>query len=102
MPVDHARGKTPTDYAKQAGCHHAALNTFAAVVALLEGGTVPGGTGADKSRDQIIRLCKAEQQRQLKKYDAALAHLTRGVGLADSKTQALSHADGPSAPQNAK
>jgi hypothetical protein len=75
MAIDHARGRRPVDYAKQAACHHAALNAYGAVVALLEGGTIPAGTGSYDAQQKIIRLCKAEMQRQLTKYDAALALL---------------------------
>lgn len=42
------------------------LYTFAAVVALLEGGTLPGGSkSAYATANKIIKLCKDEQQRQL-------------------------------------
>lgn len=46
------------------------LYTFAAVVALLEGGTLPGGSkSAYTTANKIIKLCKDEQQRQLREWD---------------------------------
>ena len=49
---------------------HTRLNTFGSVVAILEGGCLPSGCiSADNTARKIIALCKAEQQRQLKKYD---------------------------------
>lgn len=58
--------------ARLAAEHLATLNTFASLVAVLEGGTVYDPK-ASATADRIIRLCHAEQQRQLKRYDAALA-----------------------------
>ena len=57
---------------------HTNLNTFAAIVAMLEGGTVysTGINGSqDKTASRIIRLCHQEQQRQLRKLDAATAKI---------------------------
>lgn len=60
------------DSTKAACVHHTTLNTFASVVTLLEGGTVYD-PAANVTAQRIIRLCHSEQQRQLKKYDAAMA-----------------------------
>lgn len=65
-----------TDHAKAACNHHTTLNTFAAVVTLLEGGTVYD-PAANAAAQRIIKLCQSEQYRQLKKYDAALAALSK-------------------------
>lgn len=59
-------------HAATAANHAATLNAFAAVMALLEGGTVWSAT-AHKSQGQIIRICKAEMQRQVKLHDKAIA-----------------------------
>lgn len=61
--------------AKAAG-HHSTLNIFSGVISLLEGGTV-ADPGANTTSYKIIRLCKAECQRQLKKYDKAVAAATK-------------------------
>jgi hypothetical protein len=52
---------------------HGNLNTFGAVVSILEGGHVYGPTdkSAGRTAAQIIALCRAEQQRQLKAMDKA-------------------------------
>lgn len=49
---------------------HANLNTFASLVAILEGGCVYGGMGSDVAANTIIARCQKEQQRLLKIYDA--------------------------------
>lgn len=46
------------------------LNIFAAIVAILEGGTISGSNTASA---RIIKICQAEQQRQLKLMDKAVA-----------------------------
>ena len=51
--------------------HHSGLNIFAAVIAMLEGGTVYTREGI-AGRDHVIKLCKKQTQKQLKLYDAAL------------------------------
>lgn len=48
---------------------HTCLNVFAVIVATLESGTPAGKTAAAR---KIIEICKAEQQRQLRRMDAAL------------------------------
>lgn len=54
--------------AAEARCN---LHAFAAVVTLLEGGHVTGHR-AGEAAAKIIKLAKAEQQRQLAEYDKAL------------------------------
>jgi chorismate mutase len=68
--------QTLVQLAKQAAAHEATLSTFAGVVTLLEGGGIYDPR-ANKAAHQIIRACKAEQQRQLTRYDAALAKLAK-------------------------
>lgn len=51
------------------------LNIFAAIVAILEGGTVSGGNVA---ASRIIKMCEAEQQRQLRIMDKAVADTNKG------------------------
>lgn len=51
------------------------LNIFAAVEVLLEGGTIYGRTPA--AAGKIIAICRAEQQRQLRIMDKAVADANR-------------------------
>jgi hypothetical protein len=60
--------KTPA--MKDAMEAHTNLNVFASIQAILEGGCVYGGE--NKAAKQIIKICLAEQQRQLKLMDKAL------------------------------
>lgn len=64
------------DRLKEAMHAHTNLNTFAAVVSLLEGGHLYGAT-SDGAAQRIIEICKAEQDRCLARYDAAVAALAR-------------------------
>jgi hypothetical protein len=66
------KGKLTEDRAfKEASNAHVRLNTFYAVIALLEGGTLPGGSSsADRAAERIIRICKLEADRQFQIYDA--------------------------------
>lgn len=67
-------------HVKAAADHAATLNAFAAVIALLEGGTVWSPT-AHRAQSQIIRICKDETQRQLKLYDAAVKKASEKGGV---------------------
>lgn len=61
---------------------HTNLNTFGAVVALLEGGTVYGTVGSEKCASEIIDLCKQEMTRLIVRFDtmrAAPAQQQEGV-----------------------
>lgn len=61
-----------TEKAIRAAAHaHTNLNTFAAVVTLLEGGHLYSGDLP--AVPHIIRICKREQAIQLRLYDAAVA-----------------------------
>lgn len=63
--------------AKAAAEAHTNLNIFAAVMSLMEGGHVYGpdaGSAATTAR-KIIRLCLAEQQKQLMIYDKNITAL---------------------------
>jgi hypothetical protein len=66
------------DIVMQVANHHSTLSLFAAVQALLECGAIYD-TAADATAHRIIKLCKAERQRQLRKMDAARARVTSGV-----------------------
>ncbi len=49
---------------------HTNLNLWGSVIALLEGGLIYGGR--DRAAKKIIKMCRAEQQAELKIYDANL------------------------------
>lgn len=57
------------------------LNIFAALVAILEGGTLSGGDNAAKRR--ITAICHKEQQRQLKIMDKAVAAVNKRAAQLD-------------------
>lgn len=61
--------KTLKEALKQMTDAHTNLNTYGAVVALLEGGTVYGGRNSGS--DRIIRIAQAEMQKEFRLYDAA-------------------------------
>jgi len=54
---------------------HTNLNTFGAVVALLEGGTVYGTVGSEKCAKKVIDLCKQEMNRLVVRHDDLRAML---------------------------
>lgn len=58
--------------AKKAARAESQLNVFASIQAILEGGTVDGNGSANATKQKIIKLCLAEQQRQLAVLDTAL------------------------------
>jgi hypothetical protein len=60
--------------AEKAAKAHTDLNTFGAIISILEGGHLYG-IGSDKTVQQIIRLCKRECQRCLRVYDQNIATL---------------------------
>jgi hypothetical protein len=53
---------------------HSDLNIFAAVIAILEGGTIYTSSGYSAA-SKIVKLCKAETQKQLRQYDLAVAQV---------------------------
>ncbi len=58
---------------REAANAHTRLNTFYSLIAILEGGCLPGcSESASKTANQIIRLCKQEGGRQLRLYDRAV------------------------------
>lgn len=69
--------------AKQAARHHTTLCALDAVATLAQGSDMD--SSAYRTCQRIATLCRAEQQRQLKKYDAELAKLALGVGGNDGR-----------------
>ena len=67
---------TKEDAAKAAATANANLNTWGAVVALLESGLL-SGPSADyyKASSSVIATAKAQMQAELKRYDSALARV---------------------------
>ncbi len=61
--MSNKRGERPEDF-------HSDLNIFAAIVAILEGGTIYTANGRVTAA-RIISTCKAAQQRALQSYDRA-------------------------------
>jgi hypothetical protein len=55
---------------------HSNLNAFSIVVALLEGGHVTAPSYRAAAR--IIKICKDEQQRCLRRYDRIADRIVRG------------------------
>jgi hypothetical protein len=56
-------------------CHaHTDLNTFHAVINLLEGGLLYDPR-SNRAANAIIKICKAERQRHLRRYDKAMETL---------------------------
>jgi len=52
---------------------HTNLSVFECVVSLLESGSVYGGVGSERAKEQIIRAAKKEQQRLLTIHDDAVS-----------------------------
>lgn len=63
--------QTLSDHIKAASKAHADLNTFAAIVALLESGLNSSDT--EKAAQRIIKLAQDEQGRCLQRMDRAMA-----------------------------
>lgn len=69
------------EHIKNAAKAHTTLTVFGAVQALLEGGTIHGGKeGGERTALRIIKMCEAEMQRQLKRYDRHLAAIRKQGG----------------------
>lgn len=66
-----AKQQTARDHAKEAGRAHCDLNILYAVIAILEGGTISGACQTTTS--SIIRSCKKESAKCLRRYDTAMA-----------------------------
>ena len=71
-------GKTRTkaDAAKAAAQAHTDLNTFAAVVSILEGGHIYRAN-TYSAVQRIIKICQTEQAKALREHDRALAEIER-------------------------
>ena len=68
--------KTKEDAAKAAATANANLNTWAAVVALLESGLLSGPSrDYYPAAEKVIKIAKAQMQQDLVRYDAALARV---------------------------
>ena len=61
------------DHAREAALWHTNLNTWGAVVALLEGGLLYDGESSHKDTMKVIEIAKRRQLACLNKHDAALA-----------------------------
>ena len=65
---------TKEQAAKDAATANANLNTWGAVVALLESGLLSGPSAHHyKATSQVIKIAKAQMQAELARYDLALA-----------------------------
>lgn len=56
---------------EEASQAHTNLNMFAAVAEMLEGGCIYGVGTAPDTAQKIVKLCRKEQQNQLRIYDMA-------------------------------
>lgn len=62
---------TANDFAVAAATARANLNTWGAVIALLEGGTL-SGANTHAAQQRVIKVAKNEMRKHLDEYDAAL------------------------------
>lgn len=67
--------RTEKELLKIGKCTHTNLTVFQAVIAILEGGCIYAGVDSHVAAERIIAICKRENQRLLKKMDAADAAL---------------------------
>ncbi len=69
---------TKEQAAKDAAIARANLNTWGAVIALLESGLL-SGTSDDyyKATQQVIKIAKGQMKAELKRYEAALARVRK-------------------------
>ena len=61
--------------AVEAAHAHTNLNVWAAVVAILESSSLYGPSSQHRAAPRVIAIAKREEQKFLRKYDAALAAL---------------------------
>ena len=73
------KAKTAKDYAEEVGFAHANLNAWAAVVGVLENGTLSGRT-THAAKQRVIKIAHAEMQKHLREYDAALSKVVEAKG----------------------
>lgn len=71
-----ARKKTLADHASDAANAHTNLNTWGAVVTLLEGGHLYGGHNYSAVQ-RVIKIAKAQMQVHLAQHDMALLRAKR-------------------------
>lgn len=64
---------TRTEAIRWAAHAHTNLNTFGAVIAVLEGGTLYGNDASYGVTQRIIKICKKEMGKWVSQYDAAVA-----------------------------
>ncbi len=65
--------KTKEEAAKEAATARANLNTWGAVIALMESGLLSGpSANYYRAEQQVIRIAKAQMQRELTRYDKAM------------------------------
>lgn len=69
------KDKTRGDLAREAARAHTDLNIFAAVAAMLEGGTV--SADAQPYDFRVITICQQAEQQCLRRYDRAIAALAK-------------------------
>ena len=69
------KGKAHGMFIEATECH-TDLNVFAAVQKILEGGCIYTSSG-DATAGKIIKLCLAEQQRQIRRYDRIMETLAK-------------------------
>jgi hypothetical protein len=62
------------DWADKAARAHSNLNAFGSLVALLEGG-IFYGSETHKAAREITAICRREQAKFLREYDAAIAKI---------------------------
>ena len=67
--------QTAEQHAKAAADAHTNLNTWGAIIALLEGGLLYGPAKSNDARAKVIALAKREQAKYLDAYDAAIARI---------------------------
>lgn len=70
---------TAVEHAQIAAVARSNLHAWGAVVALLEGGILSGNS-TYKSAQRVIKIAKAEMQKHLREYDAALLKVKSGSG----------------------
>lgn len=70
--------KTQKQLVKDAAAAHSDLNIFAAIVEMLEGGTV--SSDAEPYDAKVISLCQRAQQQCLRRYDRAMNALGMPYG----------------------
>lgn len=59
------------DLVKMAAEAHTNLNTWGAIIALLESGLLYGDTSEHRAADRVIKIAKREAQKFLNQYDVA-------------------------------